>query len=118
MMLVILIAQAAPADPISGGAGWLGAGLLGLVLGWLLLIHLPAKDKQLATLIEAKDSHVNIVIAAFKEEAREQRQAHREALNRVCDEFKSDCEGQRESHEKTTESISRSVEALAQKVQR
>ncbi|SRR6266446_8977556 len=42
-------------DPISGGAGWIGAGLLGAVLCWLLLVHLPAKDKQIRELI---DSHL------------------------------------------------------------
>lgn len=40
-----LVAQAS--DPISGGAGWVGTGLLGSVLGWLLLKYLPDKDKQL-----------------------------------------------------------------------
>jgi len=45
-------------DPISGGAGWVGAGLLGLVLGWLLLIHLPQKDKQLVQLLETKDKQI------------------------------------------------------------
>ena len=43
-MYYFILAQAA--DPISGGAGWVGAGLLGLVLGWLLLKHLPDKDRQ------------------------------------------------------------------------
>jgi hypothetical protein len=42
-------------DPISGGAGWVGAGLLGLVLSWLLLKYLPDKDRQLKELIDAKD---------------------------------------------------------------
>lgn len=40
------------ADPISGGAGWIGAGLLGAVLSWLLFIHLPAKDKQVREMID------------------------------------------------------------------
>lgn len=38
-------------DSLSGGAGWIGAGLLGAVLCWLLLKHLPAKDTQLEKLI-------------------------------------------------------------------
>lgn len=42
-------------DPISGGAGWVGAGLLGAVLAWLCFIHLPAKDKQLKDHLTAKD---------------------------------------------------------------
>ena len=41
-------------DPFTG-SGWAGAGLLGLVLGWLLLKHLPAKDAQLEKLIERQE---------------------------------------------------------------
>ena len=39
-------------EVISGGAGWVGAGLLGAVLSWLTLVHLPAKDKQVKELID------------------------------------------------------------------
>lgn len=45
-------------DPLTGGlasGGWASAGLLGMVLGWLLIIHLPAKDKQIKELVESKD---------------------------------------------------------------
>ncbi len=52
-MLHVLLADGI--DPISGGAGWIGAGLLGLVLGWLLLKHLPDKDKQLKDLLDSRD---------------------------------------------------------------
>jgi len=54
------------ADPISGGAGWVGAGLLGLLLGWLLIIHLPAKDKILKDFMEAKDIHVQKMTEKFE----------------------------------------------------
>src|SRR5258708_1629785 len=46
------------ADPISGGAGWGGAGLLGLVLAWLLLVRLPANDKQQEKAAERHDALV------------------------------------------------------------
>jgi PAS domain S-box-containing protein len=52
---LLVIAQA---DQITGGAGWAGAGLLGLVLAWLLLKHLPDKDKQLNDLIKHHDERV------------------------------------------------------------
>lgn len=39
-------------DLSSDAAGWAGAGLLGMVLSWLLLIHLPAKDKQIRQSIQ------------------------------------------------------------------
>jgi hypothetical protein len=58
--MLTLIAQAA--DPLSNGGGWFGAGLLGLVLAWLLLKYLPEKDSQLKELVEThaalvKDIH-------------------------------------------------------------
>lgn len=58
------IAQSTPGDPLSGGAGWVGAGLLGLVLAWLMLKHLPDKDKQLKELTEAKDKQIQDLIVA------------------------------------------------------
>lgn len=47
----------AQVDPISafGAAGWSSFGIAGLILGWLLGIHLPAKDKQVKELNETKD---------------------------------------------------------------
>ena len=51
---IALLAQTSP-DPISGGAGWVGAGLLGAVMAWLLLVHLPSKDKQLKEFIDGRD---------------------------------------------------------------
>ncbi len=59
-----VFAQAA--DPISGGAGWVGAGLLGGVLGWLLFVHLPSKDKQLKELMESKDGMVRDLAKEFR----------------------------------------------------
>jgi hypothetical protein len=49
MFFLLLIAQssAAAATELGGGAGWVGAGLLGVVLWWLAFYHLPARDKQL-----------------------------------------------------------------------
>jgi len=55
LTFLAIFAQAGSTDPISGGAGWVGAGLLGLVLGWLLLKHLPDKDRQLREMIDSRD---------------------------------------------------------------
>lgn len=66
-LILVLLAEGSidslSGSAISGGAGWVGAGLLGLVLGWLLLVRIPAmdkitadKDKQLQVMIEAKDT--------------------------------------------------------------
>ena len=38
---------------LSGGAGWVGAGLLGSVLLWLCLKHLPEKDRQVKEIIDS-----------------------------------------------------------------
>ena len=60
-------------DPalIAGNSGWAGAGLLGAVLAWLLLKHLPAKDAQFATLIENQQKHVGAIAVAHAQEVRE-----------------------------------------------
>ena len=61
----VLLSQVSPAiDPISGGAGWLGAGLLGLVLGWYLLIRTPASDRQLKELLQARDAQFKEIMDA------------------------------------------------------
>ena len=54
----LIAAMLADVDPISGGAGYIGAGLLGAVLGWLLLKHLPDKDRQLENLLTNKDKQM------------------------------------------------------------
>jgi hypothetical protein len=67
-MLAALLAQAPPTpDAISGGAGWVGAGLLGGVLSWLLFLHLPAKDKQIAGLIDSRDAMVEKLTNSFRQ---------------------------------------------------
>lgn len=55
-MFVILAADTV--DVLSGGAGWVGTGLLGSVLAWLLFAHLPAKDRQVKELIDGRDALV------------------------------------------------------------
>lgn len=66
------------ADPISGGAGWVGAGLLGLVMSWLLMVHLPSKDKQLRELIDGKDSALKDVMGRQETEREKERLARHE----------------------------------------
>jgi hypothetical protein len=63
---LILLAEASVTDPISGGAGWAGAGLLSGVLGWLLFWHLPNKDKQITGLIESRDAAVKSLAADYR----------------------------------------------------
>ena len=50
-MMDLFTGLVAQMDGLSGGAGWVGAGMLGAVLGWLLFVYLPAKDKQIKDLL-------------------------------------------------------------------
>lgn len=81
-------------DVLSGGSGWTGVGLLGLVLGWLLLKHLPAKDVQIKEMIAGKDAQIKELVSAkdiqmdklvgsFQMEAKELRSEFRDALNLI-----------------------------------
>jgi hypothetical protein len=51
----------------SGEAGWVGTGLLGAVLSWLFLKHLPSKDQQIRDLLHDKDSQINEIVKSHKE---------------------------------------------------
>jgi hypothetical protein len=93
MNLLILIGQVTT-DPLSGGAGWVGTGLLGSVLGWLLFIHLPKKDQQVLELINSRDKLVEKLTAEFRQSIaelldkanvndKEQRVNFKESLERV-----------------------------------
>lgn len=80
--LGLLWAQAANPDTLGGASGWVGAGLLGLVLAWLLLRHLPDKDRQLEKLIEGNRTHVEAVLDKSFGEMASQRKAHEESVER------------------------------------
>lgn len=77
-------------DAISGGSGWIGAGLLGSVLGWLLLKHLPAKDAQLEKLISTHNGQIEKLHATCAEEREAQSSKFDAILNRVMDRHTSD----------------------------
>jgi predicted HicB family RNase H-like nuclease len=65
--LIVIAQTAAPPDIISGGAGWVGTGLLSSVLAWIFFAHIPAKDKQIAGLIESRDAMVNSLTVTHQE---------------------------------------------------
>lgn len=101
MTRVLILATAAIlaqsiTDPISGNTGWVGAGLLGGVLGWLLFVHLPNKDKQIKDLVaehngtvkEVADAHaaaLKEVTATFKEETKAERVSCETHFSRLAD---------------------------------
>ena len=72
-------------DSLSGGAGWIGAGLLGAVLSWLMLKHLPDKDKQVYEFIRRQDEHTIAMASKFAEALREQRIDFKDALRILSD---------------------------------
>lgn len=79
--MMAILAQSATVDPISGGAGWVGAGLLGAVLAWLLLRHLPEKDKQTK---EFSDKLVEVIKDNAKQTS-ELQSGFRVALKQIAD---------------------------------
>lgn len=90
-MISLLLAQV---DALSGGAGWAGAGILGLVLAWLLLRHLPAKDAQLKELLathqaamnakdQAHEMAVKEIVAVFVANEKERRAEFKDSLNQI-----------------------------------
>jgi PAS domain S-box-containing protein len=89
-----LVAEAI--DAISGGGGWLGAGLLGMVLGWLLMRHLPEKDRQLKELLDAHARALEARDALLRAQA----DAHRVAVDRVVLSCQEEARQEREAGEK------------------
>jgi hypothetical protein len=84
------------------GSGWAGAGLLGMVLGWLLLVHLPAKDKMLLQLVTSKDDAIKAndtanntkvegLVIAFRQELSVSRDAFRNELSANRTEIMQHC---------------------------
>ncbi len=54
----------AAADEVSttGIAGWSSFGLAGLILAWLLLKHLPEKDRQLDAKDKAHEARIDVLV--------------------------------------------------------
>ena len=89
LFALLILAQLPPADPISGGAGWVGTGLLGSVLAWVFFWHLPAKDKQLEKLITDKDAHVATLTERYEKKLERVTLAFEAELDKSKIEFKA-----------------------------
>jgi ABC-type nickel/cobalt efflux system permease component RcnA len=76
----VVYAQSTGVEGLAGSAGWAGAGLLGLVLFWLLLKHLPEKDRQITELVARNDQRLDAQAAVFKSEQAADRQLHERQL--------------------------------------
>lgn len=77
-------------DPISGGAGWIGAGLLGSVLAWLLLKHLPEKDRQTKELIDGYSETIKTLHTDCAAERRDLSDRFETAIDKICDRHRKD----------------------------
>jgi hypothetical protein len=84
-----------------GASGWASAGLLTGVLGWLLFVHLPAKDKQMKEVIADYtrmvrevindcDAHNAKIMADAVTANERQRSDFREALRMVTEAMRPD----------------------------
>ncbi len=73
------------AESLSGGGGWAGAGLLGLVLAWLLLKHLPAKDEQMGSLLTKKDAQIAALMEKHDQQSAAKQASFDAALGRVTE---------------------------------
>jgi predicted hydrolase (HD superfamily) len=94
-------------DMVGGSAGWVGAGLLGLVLAWLFGKHLPSKDAQIERLLAqakeqlaakdtqlreqltAKDSQLDTTLLHKWAAIEKMSQLHHENLKTLSTEFKA-----------------------------
>jgi hypothetical protein len=102
-MLRVLLAQSP--DPISGGAGWFGAGLLGAVLAWLLLVHLPARDKQLKEILDRHDTRIR----EKDSEIEAITQLHRDALDTAIRAYREELRTERETCERRDAALMRQL---------
>jgi hypothetical protein len=94
---------------LGGASGWAGAGLLGLVLAWLLLKHLPLKDEQLERM---HGSHKAEMVSAITA----QRADFRESLTQIMQVHEREVSGIINALHKDLETLSKAVEALERTV--
>lgn len=116
--------DASSVESLSGGAGWVGAGLLGVVLGWLLLRHLPdvlndhrgersARDSTIKQLIDAHSDATAKIAEGFRAELRQER----EICERRDREFVAMIERNQTTIETSLTGINRAIELNNQMVE-
>lgn len=110
----------AQAEPLGGASGWTGAGLLGLVLAWLLFKHLPDKDRMTTALVDKHDAATAAIVEkhdlstsglteAFRAELAEMRKTFERdsAANRET--FKAETLAERQACDKHFETLAGAV---------
>lgn len=91
-------------DAISGSAGWAGAGLLGLVLCWVMFYHLPGQNKMF-----------HDMIVMFMESQKEERAQDRSARHLVANQFSV---ALAEIHSETGANQAKQLEAFGKRQER
>lgn len=81
------------AEALGGGAGWIGAGLLGLVLLWLFKFHLPSKDAQIEKLLTMAAADR----AADRDSRHESNMLFQKAISEIETQHRDDAKLDRES---------------------
>lgn len=71
-------------------SGWTGAGLLGMVLAWLLLKHLPAKDKQIMDMLESREKALEAKDIAHDKAMEAKDAIHDKVIKAVTDHCKEE----------------------------
>lgn len=112
---LLLLAQAAP-DPVSGGAGFAAAGLLGSILAWLLFVHLPAKDKLITSFVGEKDRQIADMLKRFDDvitkkddQIDDQRREFTACVSALAAAFRAEAEAERNSCEKHFASLADAI---------
>lgn len=90
--VIALLAQSPSTDPLSGGAGWVGAGLLGAVLAWVMFVHLPGKDRLMMSILEKQAAEREIERASRHGVANKLQQAIAEIVMSHAEESKENRE--------------------------
>lgn len=93
-----------------GGAGWASFGIAGLVLAWLLLVHLPAKDRQLREFIDIATKDRDVTLMRYDKERAEERELRHQrsnqyqaTLNEMAASFKQALDKLEDSHKTDAE---------------
>lgn len=104
MVLALVFAEGG-LEALSGGSGWFGAGLLGVLLAWLLGVHLPAKDKQMERLIADKDKVVGDMMTRHEVIQKESRIAYEKTLETIASHCEKEINVVREIADKMFQSV-------------
>lgn len=123
MLIAFVVAQATP-DPLSG-AGWVGAGLLGAVLSWLMFRYLPAKDQQISKIIETKDGQFDSLLKSQelerekdRSERHDRNNAFQKSINDLYVQHSVEAEKDRQAFLQRSENVRMAIEKQTLELER